>query len=83
MAMITILVTENEIPVEGGEVIIGSVVGKSVTTNASGEVTKTVDENYKVVVFVSIKFDGELRHTSSSHLLEAGETYTFDIAYTG
>lgn len=83
MATITILVTEDANPVEGAEVVIGAVVGKSLTTNASGEVTKTVDEDYKIVVFVSILADGELRHTSSSFLLVAGGAYTFDITYTG
>jgi len=82
MATITIQVTEDANFVEGAEVIIGSAIGKSLTTNANGEVTKTVDEDYKIVVFVSVKFDGVLRHTSSSQLLEAGETYAFDISYT-
>lgn len=82
MATITIQVTENEGPVEGAEVVVGSVVEKALVTDVNGEVTKTVDSDYKVVVFVAVLFDGELRHTSSSQLLEAGGTYIYDITYT-
>ncbi len=82
MATITLQVTEYESPVEGAEVIVGSMAGRSFITDANGEKTLTVDEDYKVVVFVSVKLDGDLRHTSSSQLLEAGGTYAFDITHT-
>ena len=83
MATVTIRVTEDESPVEGAEVVIGSVGEKSFTADVNGEIFKTVSDDYKIVAFITILLDGDHRHTSGSTLLMAGEAHIFDISHTG
>jgi hypothetical protein len=82
MAQITLRVVEGGDPVQGASIVAGTILQRAVTTDGSGEYTKTVAEDYAVVVLVTILVGGDHRHTSGSMLIQAGDTHVFDISHT-
>jgi len=82
MAITTFRVIEDEAPLEGALVIAGQIGEQGYTTNAAGEITADLEEDFAVIVNVTIRKDGRHRHTSSPLLIEAGGTYIFDVTHT-
>ena len=81
MATITIQVNKGGSALEGATLIAGDITPTGLTTNASGSITKTVDEDFKVFVAVSILHNDipSGRRDFGIHLLEAGQSYTFAV----
>jgi hypothetical protein len=76
MATVTVRVTENGVPVEGAQ-IYTSIDTKERVTDASGEYSDTVPDDYAVAAVVIVKTPtGE---SGGTHLIEAGETLEFDL----
>ena len=78
----TIRVESNGSPVAGAEVIAGEVMERSFTTDAEGNLTKTVADNFCVLTPIAIRVGGVVRAVSGPTLLEGDNTYTIDIAFS-
>jgi len=82
MAITTFRVIEDDLPLQGAKVVAGQIGEKGFLTNADGEITADLEEDYAVIVNVTIRKDGRHRHTSSPILIESGGTYIFDVSHT-
>ncbi len=80
MAAITIRIEDDGVPVEGVEVTPGSFAERSFLTDVNGEITRNVEDNFKVAVCIIAEWGGVSRIMSGPRLLEAGGVYVLDMA---
>jgi len=81
MATITIQINQGGSGLANASIIVGDIAPAGLTTNESGTITKTVTEDYRVFVAVTILHNNILngRRDYGLHLFEAGNTYTFNV----
>ena len=82
MAITTFRVIEDEAPLSGAKIVAGQIGERGYLTDVNGEITADLEEDFAVIVNVTIRKDGRHRHTSSPLLIEAGGTYIFDVTHT-